>query len=135
MAELDTENRKLRESKYDLDSKVRIEQRSLPNQHRGIGICFLTYAANLFFQVSELSHKLGSAEGSNRSLEEESTRLKQQNQQLSSDKHEREIQLNEAKAKLIALDEKVSSSWACTLPILSFVCLKGRLAGAPGLVL
>jgi hypothetical protein len=59
-------------------------------------------------QVSELSHKLGSAEGSNRSLEEEGARLKKLNQQLSSDKHERDIQLNEAKAKLIALDEKVS---------------------------
>ena len=58
--------------------------------------------------MSELSHRLGSAEGSNRSLEEESARLKQQNQKLSSDKHECDILLNEAKAKIIALDDKVS---------------------------
>ena len=58
-------------------------------------------------QVSELSHKLATAEGSNRSYEEEVVRLKQLNQQLSSGKHERDIQLNEAKAKLIALEEKV----------------------------
>ena len=58
-------------------------------------------------KVSELSHRLGSAEGSNRSLEEESARLKQQNQKLSSDKHECDILLNEARAKIIALDEKV----------------------------
>lgn len=58
-------------------------------------------------QVSELSHKLGSSEGSNRSLEEETARLRSLNQQLSSSKHELEIQLNEAKAKVLALDEKV----------------------------
>jgi spindle assembly abnormal protein 6 len=57
--------------------------------------------------VSELSHRLGSAEGSNRSMEEENARLKHLNQQLNSDKHERDIQINETKAKLIAMDEKV----------------------------
>eukprot|EP00198_Chlamydomonas_reinhardtii_P007749 XP_001697086.1 predicted protein [Chlamydomonas reinhardtii] len=80
LGELDTENRKLREVKYELDTKV-----------------------------SELSHKLGSSEGSNRSLEEETARLRSLNQQLSSSKHELEIQLNEAKAKVLALDEKAQS--------------------------
>ncbi|GAX76067.1 hypothetical protein CEUSTIGMA_g3510.t1 [Chlamydomonas eustigma] len=75
--ELDAENRKLRESKYELDSKV-----------------------------SELSHKLGSAEGSNRSLEEETSRLKRLNQQLNAEGHDREIILNEQKAKLVAHEEK-----------------------------
>ncbi len=58
-------------------------------------------------QVSELSHKLGTAEGSNRSMEEEGARLKAANQALSLAKHEVEISLNEARAKLLALDEKV----------------------------
>ncbi|KAG2499100.1 hypothetical protein HYH03_003283 [Edaphochlamys debaryana] len=80
LGELDTENRKLREIKYELDTKV-----------------------------SELSHKLGSAEGSNRSLDEEGGRLKALNQQLSLAKHELEIQLNEARAKLLALEEKTNS--------------------------
>ncbi|KXZ47486.1 hypothetical protein GPECTOR_35g924 [Gonium pectorale] len=80
LGELDTENRKLREIKYELDTKV-----------------------------SELSHRLGSTEGSNRSLDEESARLRSSNQQLSLAKHELEIQLNEARAKLLALEEKVQS--------------------------
>ncbi|GFR43676.1 hypothetical protein Agub_g4784 [Astrephomene gubernaculifera] len=80
LGELDAENRKLREIKYELDTKV-----------------------------SELSHKLGSAEGSNRSLDDESGRLRSLNQQLSLAKHELEIQLNEARAKLLALEEKAQS--------------------------
>ncbi|GLC45099.1 hypothetical protein PLESTB_001468100 [Pleodorina starrii] len=80
LGELDSENRKLREIKYELDTKV-----------------------------SELSHKLGSAEGSNRSLDDESARLRASNQQLSMAKHELEIQLNETRAKLLALEEKAQS--------------------------
>jgi hypothetical protein len=60
-------------------------------------------------QVSELSHKLGTAEGSNRSLDEESLRLRSVNQQLSLAKHELEMQLSEARAKLLALEEKVTA--------------------------
>ncbi|GIL47125.1 hypothetical protein Vafri_4030 [Volvox africanus] len=80
LGELDSENRKLREIKYELDTKV-----------------------------SELSHKLGTAEGSNRSLDEEAMRLRTLNQQLSMAKHELEIQLNEARAKLLAMEEKTQS--------------------------
>lgn len=58
-------------------------------------------------QVSELSHKLGSAEGSNRSLQEENARLKAAHQLASAGKHEADIQLNEARAKVLALEEKV----------------------------
>ncbi|PNH08928.1 Spindle assembly abnormal protein 6 [Tetrabaena socialis] len=80
LGELDSENRKLREIKYELDTKV-----------------------------SELSHKLGSAEGSNRSLDEEGVRLRAINQQVSIAKHELEIQVNEARAKVLALEEKANS--------------------------
>eukprot|EP00955_Chlamydomonas_euryale_P102618 365431-Chlamydomonas_euryale.AAC.22 len=80
VSELDAEARKLREAKYELDSRV-----------------------------SELSHRLGSTEGTNRSLEEECSRLRALNTQLSSDKHERDVALNEARAKLGALEEKCSA--------------------------
>lgn len=78
LTELDAENRKLRDTKYELDSRV-----------------------------SELSHKLGAAEGSVKGLEEDNSRLKAQHKQAASDKHTTDILLNEAKAKTIALDEKV----------------------------
>ena len=64
-------------------------------------------------QVSELSHRLGTAEGSNRSLEEENTRLKSLNQSVSQAKHELDIQLNEAKAKVLSLEEKVGWARIC----------------------
>lgn len=80
MTELDSENRKLRDTKYELDTKV-----------------------------SELSHKLGAAEGSNRSLETECDQLRAQNKKLSSEKHDLDILLNESKAKLAAAEEKVQS--------------------------
>lgn len=69
--------RKLRDVKYELDSRV-----------------------------SELSHRLGSVEGANRSLEEETGRLKQSNTALSAEKHAGDIALNEARARLGALEEK-----------------------------
>lgn len=61
--------------------------------------------------MSELSHKLGSAEGAKRSLEEESARLQAAHKAASQQRHELDIQLNEAKAKLIALEEKVGGGW------------------------
>ena len=57
--------------------------------------------------MSELSHRLGSAEGTNRSLEEECARLKTQVTALSAAKHDVDMALNEAKTKAGALDEKV----------------------------
>lgn len=77
-SELDGENRRLRDAKYELDSRV-----------------------------SELSHKLGAAEGTVRSLEEECSRLRAAHKQAAADKHSADIQLNEARAKVIALEEKV----------------------------
>ncbi len=62
-------------------------------------------------QVSELSHKLGSAEGAKRSLEEEAARLQAAHKAASQQRHDLDIQLNEAKAKLIALEEKVGGGW------------------------
>ncbi|KAK9808849.1 hypothetical protein WJX72_005003 [[Myrmecia] bisecta] len=79
-AELDQENRALRDHKYELDTKV-----------------------------SELSHKLGSADGNGRSLEEEVGRLRTQVQQLSRDRSEREVQVSDQRAKLRALEEKVQA--------------------------
>lgn len=59
-------------------------------------------------QVSELSHKLGSAQGSSQSLEQEVGQLRSQLKQLGSEKHSMEMQLSDTKAKLLALQEKVS---------------------------
>ncbi|MEW5299491.1 MAG: hypothetical protein WDW36_002505 [Sanguina aurantia] len=80
LGELDVENRKLREAKYGLDSKV-----------------------------SELSHRLASSEGGQRALEEEHGRLKASHGLLVTEKHERDISLNEAKARWMSLEEKVLS--------------------------
>lgn len=80
IAELDAEGRKLRDQKYQLDT-----------------------------QVSELSHKLGSAEGSARSLEQEVAQLRSQVKALAGDKHELELQLANTRAQLAAAQEKSSS--------------------------
>lgn len=58
-------------------------------------------------QVSELSHKLGSAQGSAKSLEAEVAQLRSQVQQLGGEKHGLEMQLSDARAKLLAAQEKV----------------------------
>jgi septal ring factor EnvC (AmiA/AmiB activator) len=65
-------------------------------------------------QVSELSHKLGSAQGSSQSLEQEVAQLRSQLKQLAGEKHSLEVQLSDTKAKLLALQEKVG-------PLLSHV--------------
>ncbi|KAL3143105.1 hypothetical protein ABBQ38_003378 [Trebouxia sp. C0009 RCD-2024] len=78
--DLDTENRQLRSLKYELDSKV-----------------------------SELSHKLGTAKGNCKSMEEELARLQSQNMQLSKSKSERDVEANELQAKLRSADEKVQA--------------------------
>lgn len=57
--------------------------------------------------MSELSHKLGSAQGSSQSLEQEVGQLRGQLKQLGSEKHSLEMQLSDTKAKLLALQEKV----------------------------
>ena len=58
-------------------------------------------------QVSELSHKLGSAEGNCKSMEEELSRLQNQTVQLGKGKSERDVEANELRAKLRSADEKV----------------------------
>jgi predicted nucleic acid-binding Zn-ribbon protein len=68
-------------------------------------------------QVSELSHKLGSAEGSVRSFEQEVAQLRSQAKALAGDKHELELQLANTRAQLAAAQEKVST--ASRLPISS----------------
>lgn len=60
-------------------------------------------------QVSELSHKLGSAQGSSQSMEQEVAQLRTQLKQLAGEKHSLEMQLSDTKAKLLALQEKVWS--------------------------
>lgn len=62
-------------------------------------------------QVSELSHKLGTAEGNCKSLEEELARLQAQNVQLSKARSEREVDATESRAKLHAAEEKVCLWW------------------------
>lgn len=62
-----------------------------------------------YTQVSELSHKLGAAEGAKRALDDEGTRLKAAHTALAAAKHEQDIALNEAKAKVLALEEKTAS--------------------------
>lgn len=61
-------------------------------------------------QVSELSHKLGSAQGSSQSLEQEVGQLRAQLKQLAGEKHGLEMQLSDTKAKLLALQEKVRAA-------------------------
>ncbi len=58
-------------------------------------------------KVSELSHKLGSAEGSCKSLEQEVAQLRVQQKAVAADKHSLEMQLADAKAQLAASQEKV----------------------------
>jgi predicted nucleic acid-binding Zn-ribbon protein len=66
--------------------------------------------AAVALQVSELSHKLGSAEGSARSLEQEVAQLRSQAKALAGDKHELELQLANMRAQLAAAQEKVSAA-------------------------
>ena len=54
-------------------------------------------------QVSELTHRLGTAEGNLRSLEDESARLRLQNQQLGRDRAEIDTEAADSRAKLQAL--------------------------------
>ena len=61
-------------------------------------------------QVSELSHKLGTAEGNCRSMEEELSRLQAQHLQLSRGKSDRDVEANELRAKLRSADEKVDTN-------------------------
>ena len=64
-------------------------------------------------QVSELSHKLGTVEGNCRSMEEELSRLQNQNVQLGKSKSELEVEANELRARLRSADEKVHISSLC----------------------
>lgn len=66
-------------------------------------------AAWMGVQVSELSHKLGAAEGAKRALDDEVARIKAVHTALAAAKHEQDIALNEAKAKVLALEEKTTS--------------------------
>lgn len=81
-------------------------------------------------QVSELSHKLGSAQGSSKSLEQEVAQLRSQVQQLSSEKHSLEMQLSDTRAKLCAAQEKVrrDAGW-CALAASSAVPCTSRSPG------
>jgi len=79
-AELETANRKLRDIKYELDTKV-----------------------------SELSHRSGTAEGKVRSLEDEAARLRNANQQLALERHDKEVASSEFKSRLTVLDEKATA--------------------------
>ncbi|KAL4419535.1 hypothetical protein ABPG77_005766 [Micractinium sp. CCAP 211/92] len=78
-ASLDAEARALREQKYGLDARA-----------------------------SELSHKLGAAEGSNRALTEEVERLRAAHTALGREKAERDVELGEALTKVAALEDKVA---------------------------
>lgn len=69
--------------------------------------CVLPLCPPVLMQVSELSHKLGSAQGSSQSLEQEVGQLRAQLKQLAGEKHGLEMQLSDTKAKLLALQEKV----------------------------
>lgn len=60
-----------------------------------------------YLQVSELSHKLGSAQGSARALEADVESLRAAAKAAAGDKHDLEIRLADARAKLAALEEKV----------------------------
>lgn len=58
-------------------------------------------------QVSELSHRSGTAEGVARSLEDEVARLRAQATQLTAERHDREAAASEARSRMVVLDEKV----------------------------
>jgi spindle assembly abnormal protein 6 len=57
--------------------------------------------------VSELSHKLGSAQGAQQSLEQEVAELRERVKALAADKHSSEVAASETKAKLMAAEDKV----------------------------
>ncbi|KAI8471988.1 MAG: centriole protein [Monoraphidium minutum] len=80
VAELDADNRQLREAKYCLDTRI-----------------------------SELSHKLGAAEGCVRSLDADVAALRGAAKAAAGEAHELEIRLADARAKLAALEEKSQS--------------------------
>eukprot|EP00798_Chlamydomonas_sp_ICE-L_P020164 gene20164-26900_t len=109
LAELDSDKRKLRDATYELDADVQMlidKLAELDSDKRKLRDATFELDAD----VSELSHRLGTAEGSNRSLEDENGRLKSQNQTLAQERHEKEIAVNEARAKAAALEDKVASS-------------------------
>jgi hypothetical protein len=60
-------------------------------------------------QVSELSHKLGSAQGAAKSLEAEVEGLRAAAKAAAEQRHDLEMRLGEARAKLAALEEKVGA--------------------------
>lgn len=60
-------------------------------------------------QVSELSHKLGSAQGSVKSLEADVEELRAAAKAGAAARHELEIKLADARAKVAALEEKVGA--------------------------
>lgn len=76
------------------------------NDH-GLCACMFPDGGSLPTQVSDLSHKLGAAEGCNRSFEQEIAQLRADNMQLAQSKHQLDITANESKAKLLALEGKV----------------------------
>ncbi len=107
VAELDADNRKLREAKYELDSKVR-GCRHAPEVSTTLPPALAQGAVRpAGAQVSELSHRLGSTEGANRSLEDEVNRLRASCTQLGGDKAERDVAVQELRTKLGAAEEKV----------------------------
>jgi len=71
-------------------------------------------------QVSELSHRSGTAEGRARSLEDEAARLRSANQQLAAERHDKEVASNEFKSRMTVLDEKVR--------VCGHVCVHGLVA-------
>ena len=58
-------------------------------------------------QVSELSHKLGAAQGSVKSLESDVEALRAESKAGAGERHDLELRLGEARAKLAAVEEKV----------------------------
>jgi hypothetical protein len=140
VAELDAENRRLREAKYELDKQV--SERWLRGVRLAIAAdssrpapcgssittlfgwrqlaccacstivaCLLSKTCGCCglpaSQVSELSHRLGSSEGSNKALEEEVARLRSDTITAAQERAQREAAAAELKSKLLALEEKV----------------------------
>ena len=72
-------------------------------------LCTYNWALALL-QVSELSHKLGSAQGAQQSLEQEVAELREKVKALAADKHNSEVAASETKAKLMAAEDKVGGN-------------------------
>lgn len=69
--------------------------------------------------MSELSHKLGAAEGSCKSLESDLAAVRLQHKQVSNERHSLELQLADTRAQLAASQEKVI---VLTVGVLSCGC-------------